>query len=556
MKVTVQGQGDVSLTQTHYVASGGEGQIFAIGNTAYKVYHDPTKMLAPGKISELSVLTHPNINRPDRILIDPRNQKPIGYTTRFIRDAMPLCAIFTRAFREREGLDHPRMLALVQKLQELVEHTHQKGILVVDLNEMNYLVDNALDDVFAIDVDSYQTPHYRATAIMPSVKDWTVQHNDFTEGSDWFSFACVAFQMFVGIHPYKGRHPAVTGLDERMRQNVSVFAANVSVPKVVYPFSVIPSGYLAWFEAVLRDGKRFAPPADAQAVVAPVQARQISSGASLDITILTSFRSNILGYAQHGDKVVVWTSDGAFINDRRVGEGKDVRAVGFSPTHNKPVFASIENQRLVVRDETGRSAGLTALRADEAVASDGRIYVRSGENIVQVTLSEMGPSAVVTAFAKTVVNVLEHATRLFEGVVIQNLLGSVFVSVLEADGAHQRRVPELDGYKVLDAKCSKGILMVVGAKGGKYDRLVFKISATGYDVLPAAKDITPSGLNFIVLDNGMLVHLTEDDRLVVTAGSKQRVVEADVLGGDMRLVKHNGRVAFVRRNELYKMSLK
>ena len=44
----------------------------------------------------------------------------------------------------------------------------------------------------------------------------------WNEGTDWFSFALVSFQMFVGIHPYKGKHPALKTLDERMAQNVSV----------------------------------------------------------------------------------------------------------------------------------------------------------------------------------------------------------------------------------------------------------------------------------------------------------------------------------------------
>ena len=48
-------------------------------------------------------------------------------------------------------------------------------------------------------VDSYQTAHYPATAIMPSVRDWKVPLHDFSELSDWFSFAIVSFQVFLGF---------------------------------------------------------------------------------------------------------------------------------------------------------------------------------------------------------------------------------------------------------------------------------------------------------------------------------------------------------------------
>ena len=34
----------------------------------------------------------------------------------------------------------------------------------------------------------------------------------------WFAFAVVTFQLFTGIHPYKGKHPSVLDLDARMPQ--------------------------------------------------------------------------------------------------------------------------------------------------------------------------------------------------------------------------------------------------------------------------------------------------------------------------------------------------
>jgi len=58
-----------------------------------------------------------------------------------------------------------------------------------------------------LDVDSYQTPSFHADALMESVRDPLIQNNKFTELSDWYSFGIVVFQMYIGIHPFKGRHP-------------------------------------------------------------------------------------------------------------------------------------------------------------------------------------------------------------------------------------------------------------------------------------------------------------------------------------------------------------
>lgn len=53
MKVTVQGQGQVTLLQSDFVAAGGEGSIYCKGTTAYKIYADPKRMLPLGKMTEL-----------------------------------------------------------------------------------------------------------------------------------------------------------------------------------------------------------------------------------------------------------------------------------------------------------------------------------------------------------------------------------------------------------------------------------------------------------------------------------------------------------------------
>lgn len=560
MIVHIQGQGPVTLTQRDYVGSGGEGSIYAKGTTAFKVYTDPGRMLPVGKITELAAIRDPNVIKPERVLLDPKTNQPLGYTMRFVGNTMPLCQVFTRAFREREGLDHPKMLALVRNLQAMVASIHQSGTLIVDLNEMNFLVDRTFSEVYGIDVDSYQTRSYPATAIMPSVRDWTVKGHDFTELSDWFSFACVAYQMFTGIHPYKGKHASVHGLEERMKACISIFDPSVSVPKVVYPVDVIPPGYRAWFKAVLQDGKRLPPPADPGTFVATaVLVRTILSGASLDISELAAFAAQVLGFVENGGAVVAGTPEGVFLNGRKVRGPTPVRGVGFSPKLNQPVVAWLENGELRLYNMAQQKDVPVTLKADQVMAYGGRIYVKSADRIIEMVLTDSGSN--VVASPRVAANILEYATRLHDGVLVQNLLGSMFVSVFPAAGlAHQVRVPELDDYKVVEAKFDNRLLMVVGAKKGKYDRLTFIFDEhyQTYRMRPVVSDITPAGLNFVVLDNGICVHLNEDEKLEVSSvgSDKIRVVESTELGNDMHLIKHGGKVAFVRGDKVYTMRLK
>src|SRR5579871_1643597 len=245
MKLFVKGRGPVELDQKDFLAQGGEGAIYVRGDLAYKVYANPAKMIPTAKIQELAALEQPTIIRPEEVLLNTASA-PVGYTMGYVKEAAALCQLFTRAFRERKGLTPEVMAQLVQKLRQGVRFVHAHGMLIVDLHEMNFLVDLPLKEILFIDVDSYQTPGFPATALMDSVRD---RHTSgFSENTDWFSFGIVSFQLFVGIHPYKGKHPDGLDLDTRMQRNISVFNKAVSLPKVCYPLNAIPRAYRDWYE--------------------------------------------------------------------------------------------------------------------------------------------------------------------------------------------------------------------------------------------------------------------------------------------------------------------
>ena len=53
-------------------------------------------------------------------------------------------------------------------------------------------------------------------------------------------------------------------------------------------------------------------------------------------------------------------------------------------------------------------------------------------------------------------------TQLFEGVAIQNLLGATYLGLLPESGKfHEVRVPELDTYKLVDARFERGVFVAV-----------------------------------------------------------------------------------------------
>jgi serine/threonine protein kinase len=561
MKVKVQGGSEVDLSQKNFLAAGGEGQIYVIGDTTYKIYTDPAQMIPVGKITELGEIQNPYVIKPEQVLLGSKNI-PIGFTSKFVHNEGALCQLFTRAFRDRNGVTPGHVGELVKKLQSIVSGVHQAKCLVVDLNEMNFLLGSKLQDIYAIDVASYQTPHYRATALMESVRDRHMKHGQFNEGTDWFAFAILSFQMFIGIHPYKGKHPSIRGLDDRMLQNISVLHKDVGIPQTCYPISSIPKNYLDWYGLVLEKGQRTPPPSGFLVVAVPVKMTQATGSVALEIREIGSYDSNITDVWEHLGSLVVATHNSVYLDNRRTGDGSKgiVRGVGFTRS-NKPITASTLDG-FTLEDQVNRETVPTVLTPSEFMSYDGTLYARTGDKILALTLTEIGSQNKVLAGPVVAANVLEHATRLYPGTAIQSLLGACYVSMFPVAGTHhQIRIPELDGVRIQDAKYDTKVLMVVGFKAGVYNRWIFRFDDQfqEYDtrVIP---DIKPEGLNFVTLDSGICVSMTEDETLELfpnTKGAnKLRTVADSALSGEMKLYKKAGKVVFTKNNKLYSLSLK
>jgi hypothetical protein len=558
----VQGVGEVRLDKSDFKAQGGEGSIYVKGGRAYKIYTDPQRAIPPAKIRELSALTLPNIVRPLEVLLDARN-RAAGYSMRAVGRSYALCQLFPKAFRQRNSLTPETTLRLVRRMQEGVSHVHSKGVLVVDLNEMNFLVADDFSEVYFIDVDSYQTPSFPAAALMESVRDRHAR--GFTTGSDWFSFAVVSFQTFVGIHPYKGNYPPLHGLadkeqklDARMRANVSVLRSGVTVPASCLPFGVIPPAYLDWYRAVFDEGKRLPPPDDARAVVAlaaPAHAARVGS-TLFEVVEVREFDDEIVWH----DGLVTVTRSSVYFEGEKFAKPRADALVAVTPRLRHLVAAYLDGGVPRLRDLTaGRDLPLS-IACEEMALSGGCLYVKQGENVFAVEFLELGGD--ILPGVRSAASVMIKSTRLFEGLAIQNLLGTHYASIFPAPGVcHQVRLAELDGYQLLDARLCRNVLLAVGARGGRYDRLVFRFADDfgSYDSR-VERGVSSTDINFTVLDSGVVLHLTDEGALELFPRRKGapelKTFEDPAVGADARLF-HTGAQAYVARGaKLYKFTMR
>ena len=566
MRVFIKGSNSsVILNKSDFLASGGEGAVYAKGDTAYKLYTDPSKALPEGKIAELAAIADPNVIRPKDVLLNEQGH-PLGYTMRYVTDTLALCQLFPRAFREREGLDHTKVGSLVLAMRKSVTEIHRAGVLVVDLNELNVLVSSDFSQAYWIDVDSYQTKHYPATAIMASVRDPLVSHNAFNEGSDWFSFGILAFQLFIGIHPFKGKHSTLKNFEDRMKAGISVFNSSVSVPKVCYPLDVIPEAYKSWFRAVFEEKKRLPPPADLIVSAVVQQLRTTLSTSGIDVARLTEWATAILQYfpgSVAGTDVVRLSDGSVHVGSSVVCKVTESIEVGHTPVGHLPVVAWKKGRDIHLFG--GRTQIPFQSSADELASYDGRLFLRNRDKILEILLVEMqnaDGTPKIIASTRELATVMEQSSILFSGGVVQNMLGSVFVSIFpRAKTSYQFRIPALDGYKILSAKYDRRVLMVVAGKKGRYSRFIFRFDSefSKFDMREIS-DITPTGLNFVVLDTGVCVSMNEDETLEIfhsdPGAFKTKLVDDPSLGNDMRLYRQNGRVLFTQGVSLSSMRMK
>ena len=321
----------VSLNQSTYLAQGGEAVVHKQNLTAYKIYHDPSKMIAPGKIKELAAVTLPNILGPKELILDAAG-KEIGFTMPFKSDTEFLSRLFVSAFRISEGISPEMMKELVKKFQLSMKAIHAIGVpnsyLVVDNNEYNLLVSKSYDDIFFIDVDSWKTPSFPATALMDSVCDrklktdsqGRVTPGQFSVESDRFSFAVTGTQIYVGCHPFKGRHPNYKPREwaKMMDDGISIFNPKCKMPPNTQDLNVIPPAHRKWLEGVFERGDRSEPPMPDQVVTNVTQPQVIFGTETFTIDPVQTYAGKVLAARFIRGVCYVQTTDGLYADAKKI----------------------------------------------------------------------------------------------------------------------------------------------------------------------------------------------------------------------------------------------
>lgn len=564
------------FTAADFIAEGGQGRLYARGDRVYKIYLDPAQLPPPAKLQALRALDHPAIVRP-LDLIEDRAQRPVGFAMRRVQQAVPLARLITTSFRDAHGIEPRRINALVEAMRQTLMYIHRQGCLQVDGNEFNYLVDTrGWQRPYFIDVDSFQAPGFPATAIMPSIRDY--HSAEFSEASDWYAFAIVACQLFIGIHPFKGRHPdfapddpAFNGLangllEARMRAHVSVFNAAVRCPKSVRDFGYIPPAYRHWFEAVFERGER-SPAPECGAGDAPVVALQRSlvpapaAQQEILLTLHDTYPAPVRRYEVHNGTPMIWAGQRLFVGRREYTVAPDTLGIVLL-ADRRPLFLRIRAGLVEGLMETpqGVAVQTTTLEAEQILISHNTVYCLAGERFTELRVHALGAGFWLAPGATR--KVMPHARSLFDGLLVQQVLGRTHLVLPYAPGACAVvQVPELDRYRILEARFRAGVVeCAVATRRGRQDHLRLRFSSDyrRYDYeCRTAVDTIP---NFAVLDGGVLVSLPSDGRLELRRAqpddSLYRALDDPRISAALRLVNDGGRLSAYDGAQVYRLQMR
>ena len=562
MKVYIQGKKPVNLDPSDY-KQGGEAKVWIDKKIVYKIYHDSKHMIPLEKIQELQAIKVDNVVVPKDLILNSR-KKPIGFTMdKAIGD--PLIKLHTTGFRNTKGIINDHIVALIEMIKKVILEVHEANCLLVDINDLNIIVEPSWTVGNFIDINSWQTPNFPATAINPNVRDWSSK--TFTTLTDWYSFAIITCYLFVGIHPFRGSHKKYnrSDVEGRMRDHVSIFNSDVRLPKSVRDFSLIPDYYRKWYIELFENGKRNEPPLlPGTVTIVSVMVKLIKSTDSFKIKFLQRFDSDIIFYKEVFGREIIRTKKSIYINkdNYQVNPGVDIIITEMDVI---PILSKIEDNTLKLRSlSNNKDVIYPMLNASDIMIVNNALFIINDGDIIELGFTDMRNKVIVSV--DSIWSIMSNTHEVFDGVIYQLIMGRSYVVIPvpkmgEKTMYIEKEIQELDGYKIINAKHESGVLMVTGFKRTTYDLFIIRFNSD-YTQFHCRKieDVDLEDLNFVSLANGMCVSIFADNTLEIfrrdPTQPKVNKIEDSAIDSTMKLCKKGVEVRFFKENKLYSIQMK
>lgn len=482
------------LSQNNFVAAGGEGAVYRHGDLAFKILHAGVALPDKNKISLLESVRRPEVN------LTLGQISPAGLAYDWI-DGKPLAECVTNDFWQTFSYDRAERVA--ETSREIVAAAHSKGFSLVDLNGGNLMLKG--DTPVFIDVESWSAKGFEAdystAKISPAIRDW--REKKIGKGADWFAWAIIMFEFYVGIHPFRAGNAPGYGKKEwqkRMANGVSAFKASGLSPNC-RPLDGIPANIRTWMEKVFA-GDRSAPP-DVKGLAGFVVQKQIIRAHShFELILLQEYDDEILYHAFVDGKRVIKTKKMVWVDN--ASDTGDIATV----IDGTPITIIQSGDRLVfskiLQSNVPCEKGNWGLW-------QGKIFSKVKGNFYWYKLGKLGSGFYVAP--ERTIPVYENATKVFNGFCIVDAEGR---KNLVAESLY--RCQELDGYKVISGRrLSVDTFIVIGEKNAELTE--FTINIFGGTPTVKTREVDHATILAVSPRKNFIVQL-EHDEVRLTSGNQ------------------------------------
>lgn len=544
--------------------SGGEGTVYLLNDTAFKIYHEQSKMIPLGKFKELNAIQADNVIKPEELIYDER-KNVIGYTMKAIYNTVSLSRIVTTDYQNSHNISHKDLIKIILNIKDTIANIHKDNCLVVDINDSNILVDHKLN-VYFIDVDSYKTQNYPATALQDYAKDFTVKDYKFSELSDWFSFGLLATKIWLGIHPFMGRwskykkREKQNTLEYRSLNNISIFNDDVVYPKTVRSFTMIPKNYYSWFVDIFEKGERKTPPNDLGEFFSSVDELILDEQNNINFKKLLTNKLPIIRVLQ-GFRNEVILSNNAIIFQNNITKLKENYTSIVFNSKDEPLIFKINDKNQVesynvVKQELNV---YDQVLSDKIYAFNNQLYAVNYDNFMSLELINFGKE---TLTIKSSFSIMPYSSQVFDSCIYQNTMGKAFMYLIhDKDTTPLIKFKELDGKKIVNAKYKNNILVVNYKNNFNYTNIIFKVNQffDKYKVIYHEENDV-SNINFTVNDKGVACYIPEDEKMFLFFNQFNNQAIRKIKDGNinlnMKLYSSHSNINVYINNEIYNITMK
>lgn len=570
LQLILDGKGPVTLRPVDHIATGGQGSVYRISDMVVKVYTDQAKLRQEGlaeKFALLAKLKHPYIVSPIGLAL-AQDGKPAGYFMPFVEGppaGEPLSRVFTNEFYQQRGFGLAQAHRLVERMRETFRFAHQHGAVLVDANELNWFCMMGKEpEPRAVDVDAWAIDRWKASVIMPSIRDW--HSKEFNELTDWFAWGIVTFQIYTGIHPFKGTLDGFgrADLEARMKANASVFAPGCRLNRAVRDFACISAPLRNWYEAVFHRGERSVPPSpfDTTATQAPaaVVLRSVTTSSTGRLTFEKIFESA-------GTPVLkVFPAGLALLNSgwladlrRKLPIEKAISAnCEIVSIPNGWAMGDVDGGMIRLMHFDGRTRGYLkfSLQARRLFSGDNRLFAVTDTGITEIWIRMMIPDKIIAAPGQTW-GVIANSTRWFEGLGVLDAMGATFLVIpFGQNSVATVRVRELDSMKVVAGKAGKQFAALVAVdRSGAYRKIELAFAHQYQSYKTWAGPADGPELNAAMLPRGVCATIAKDGELLIfvpSTGQLNRIEDRNI-GTDMYLAAWEESVVYLHQGAVWSL---